>query len=181
LSALRDLPALTPDGFEIRLFTNSGLLADLSPGLRHGAQGIGLYRTEIPFMVRDSFPSEQEQIDVYRQVFQVYTGKPVYMRTLDVGGDKQLPYFPIADEANPALGWRGIRFTLDNIQLLMTQVRAMLHAAGTDGDLHILLPMVSGAGELNTFNELLDEALKQLALEGVPVRRPRTGVMVEVP
>ncbi|HWK53753.1 MAG TPA: phosphoenolpyruvate--protein phosphotransferase [Hyphomicrobiales bacterium] len=181
LSALRDLPALTPDGFEIRLFTNSGLLADLSPGLRHGAQGIGLYRTEIPFMVRDSFPSEQEQIEVYRQVFNVYTGKPVYMRTLDVGGDKQLPYFPIADEANPALGWRGIRFTLDNIQLLMTQVRAMLSAAGSEGDLHILLPMISGAEELNTFNELLDEALKQLTLEGVPVRRPRTGVMVEVP
>jgi len=181
LSTLRDQPAVTPDGFEVRLFTNSGLLADLSPGLRHGAQGIGLYRTEIPFMVRDSFPSEQEQETVYRQVFQAYAGRPVYMRTLDIGGDKQLPYFPIEDEDNPALGWRGIRFTLDNIQLLMTQVRAMLRAAGTEGDLHILLPMISATEELNTFNELLEEALKQLKDEGVPVRRPKTGVMVEVP
>jgi phosphoenolpyruvate-protein phosphotransferase len=181
LSALRELPAITPDGHEIRLLTNSGLLADLSPGLRHGAQGIGLYRTEIPFLVRDSFPSEEEQLQVYRQVFMAYEGKPVYMRTLDIGGDKQLPYFPITGEDNPALGWRGIRFTLDNIQLLMTQVRAMLRAAGNTGDLHILLPMISATEELNSFNELLGEALQQLQQEGHASRKPRVGVMVEVP
>ena len=181
LSALRDLPAITPDGYELRLFTNSGLLADLSPGLKHGAQGIGLYRTEIPFLIRDSFPSEDEQVEVYSQVFQAYTGKPVYMRTLDIGSDKQLPYFPITGEDNPALGWRGIRFTLDNIQLLMTQVRAMLRAVGDSGDLHILLPLVSATEELNTFNQLLTEALEQLAGEHYSVRRPRVGVMVEVP
>ena len=181
LSTLRDEPALTPDGFTVRMFTNSGLLADLSPGLKHGAQGIGLYRTEIPFMVRDSFPSEQEQIDVYSQVFRAYADKPVYMRTLDIGGDKQLPYFPITNEDNPALGWRGIRFTLDNIQLLMTQVRAMLRAAGNEGDLHILLPLISSTEELVTFNQLLDEALKQLAQEDIHARRPKVGVMIEVP
>lgn len=182
LSALRDEPAVTPDGFDVRLLVNSGLLADLTPGLKHGAQGIGLYRTEIPFMVRQSFPSEQEQVEVYSTVFKQYTGLPVYMRTLDVGGDKQLPYFPITDEENPALGWRGIRFTLDNIQLLMTQVRAMLIAAAAhNGDLHILLPMISAAEELNSFNELLTEALGQLQQQGTPVRRPRVGVMVEVP
>jgi phosphoenolpyruvate-protein phosphotransferase len=181
LSALRDEPAITPDGHAIRLLTNSGLLADLSPGRKHGAQGIGLYRTEIPFLIRNSFPSEQEQVDVYSQVFKAYTGMPVYMRTLDVGGDKQLPYFPITDEENPALGWRGIRLTLDNIQLMMTQVRAMLQAACPDGDLHILLPMISSAEELNAFNELLSEAMRQLQQEGHPVRRPRVGVMVEVP
>src|SRR5690606_11811420 len=170
LAALRNLPAVTPDGFEVRMFTNSGLLADLSPGLRHGAEGIGLYRTEIPFMVRDSFPSEEDQIGVYTQVFKAYEGKPVYMRTLDVGGDKQLPYFPIDNEDNPALGWRGIRFSLDNSQLLMTQVRAMLRAAGTDGDLHILLPMISAAEELNDFNQLLTEALQQLQQEQHAVR-----------
>lgn len=181
LSALRDEPALTPDGHDIRLLTNSGLLADLSPGLRHGAQGIGLYRTEIPFLIRDSFPSEQEQLEVYRQVFDTYGEKPVYMRTLDVGGDKQLPYFPITREDNPALGWRGIRFTLDNIGLLMTQVRAMLRAAGAAGQLHILLPMISATEEVSAFNELLDEALQQLREEGEAVRRPEVGVMVEVP
>ncbi|MES2604720.1 MAG: phosphoenolpyruvate--protein phosphotransferase [Pseudomonadota bacterium] len=182
LSALRDEPALTPDGFTVRLLANSGLLADLTPGRKHGAQGIGLYRTEIPFMVRQSFPSEQEQVDVYSQVFQTYTGMPVYMRTLDVGGDKQLPYFPITDEENPALGWRGIRFTIDNIQLLMTQVRAMLlAAAANDGDLHILLPMISAAEELNSFNQLLIEAMGQLQQQGCAVRRPKVGVMIEVP
>jgi phosphoenolpyruvate-protein phosphotransferase len=181
LSALRDEPAITPDGFEVRMFTNSGLLADLSPGRKHGAEGIGLYRTEIPFMVRDSFPSEDEQIGVYAQVFKAYEGKPVYMRTLDVGGDKQLPYFPIDNEDNPALGWRGIRFSLDNIQLLMTQVRAMLRAAASEGDLHILLPMISSVEELNTFNQLLTEALQQLKQENYAVRRPKVGVMIEVP
>jgi len=181
LSTLRDLPGVTPDGFLVRMFTNSGLLADLSPGLKHGAQGIGLYRTEIPFMVRDSFPSEQEQMEVYSHVFRAYEGKPVYMRTLDVGGDKQLPYFPITNEDNPALGWRGIRFTLDNIQLLMTQVRAMLRAGGADGNLHILLPMVSATSEIDTFNELLGEAIQQLNDENKDVRRPKVGVMIEVP
>jgi phosphotransferase system enzyme I (PtsI)/phosphotransferase system enzyme I (PtsP) len=131
--------------------------------------------------VRDSFPSEQEQMEVYSQVFNAYQGKPVYMRTLDVGGDKQLPYFPITNEDNPALGWRGIRFTLDNIQLLMTQVRAMLRAAGTDGDLHILLPMISATGELDTFNQLLGEAIQQLNDENKAVKRPKVGVMIEVP
>ena len=181
LSSLKDEPALTPDGFEVRMFTNSGLLADLSPGLKYGAQGIGLYRTEIPFLVRDSFPSEDEQQLVYSQVFAAYAGKPVYMRTLDIGGDKQLPYFPITNEANPALGWRGIRFTLDNIQLLMTQVRAMLRAAGEDGDLHILLPMISSTEELDTFNQLLTEALEQLHGESIAVKRPKVGAMIEVP
>jgi phosphoenolpyruvate-protein phosphotransferase len=181
LATLRDLPAVTPDGFGVRLFTNSGLLADLSPGLKHGAEGIGLYRTEIPFMVRDSFPSEDEQVVVYTQVFNFYEGRPVYMRTLDVGGDKQLPYYPIDNEENPALGWRGIRFSLDNIQLLMTQVRAMLRAAGTQGDLHILLPMISTAEELNDFNQLLNEALQQLQQEQHAVKRPKVGVMIEVP
>ncbi|MEX2365111.1 MAG: putative PEP-binding protein, partial [Pseudohongiellaceae bacterium] len=106
--------------------------------------------------------------------------KPVYMRTLDIGGDKQLPYFPITNEENPALGWRGIRFSLDNIQLLMTQVRAMLRAA-QQRNLHILLPMVSSSQELFTFNELLSEACIQLENEGFSIHRPRVGVMIEVP
>jgi phosphoenolpyruvate-protein phosphotransferase len=181
LSSLRDLPAITPDGHVVHLLTNSGLLADLSPGLRHGAQGIGLYRTEIPFMIRDSLPSEEEQLQVYQQVFDTYKYKPVYMRTLDIGGDKQLPYFPIRGEQNPAMGWRGIRFTLDNYQVMMTQLRAMLRAAGTESDLHILLPMVSSSEELNSSIELLQDAQEQLLNEGYPCKKPKLGVMIEVP
>jgi phosphotransferase system enzyme I (PtsI)/phosphotransferase system enzyme I (PtsP) len=103
------------------------------------------------------------------------------MRTLDIGGDKQLPYFPVENEENPALGWRGIRFTLDNSQLLMTQVRAMIRAAEGLDNLRILLPMVSSTGELDDFRELLSDAVAQLQAEGLAVARPALGVMVEVP
>jgi len=181
LSHLKDLPAQTPDGELLELFTNTGLLADITPGLNSGAQGIGLYRTEIPFMVRDSFPSEDEQIEVYARVLNAYEGKPVYMRTLDIGGDKQLPYFPITQEDNPALGWRGIRFSLDNIQLLMTQVRAMIRASQDSQNLHILLPMINSYGELLSFKQVLADAMEQLQEEGYAVATPKVGVMIEVP
>ena len=181
LEQIRELPAVTTDGADITLYTNTGLLADISPGLRNGAQGVGLYRTEIPFMIRNSFPSEEEQVAVYSQVLSAYHGKPVHMRTLDIGGDKQLPYFPVENEENPALGWRGIRFTLDNSQLLMTQVRAMIRAAQGLDNLRILLPMVSSTGELDDFRELLGDAVGQLLAEGYAVRRPALGVMIEVP
>ncbi|VUD42521.1 Phosphoenolpyruvate-dependent phosphotransferase system [Thalassocella blandensis] len=181
LDSLRDMPAVTRDGVRVSLFTNTGLLVDLTPGIEYGAEGIGLYRTEIPFMVRESFPSEDEQIAVYRRVLKAYEGKPVYMRTLDIGGDKQLPYYPIDNEDNPALGWRGIRFTLDNIQLLMTQVRAMILAAEQKTNLHILLPMVSSTGELDEFISVLNDAVHQLKEEGHAVCKPKIGVMVEVP
>ncbi|TNF06344.1 MAG: phosphoenolpyruvate--protein phosphotransferase [Gammaproteobacteria bacterium] len=181
LERLRELPAITPDGTSITLYTNTGLLADITPGLFSGSQGVGLYRTEIPFMVHDSFPSEDEQVGVYRQVLEAYKGKPVYMRTLDIGGDKPLPYFPVDNEENPALGWRGVRFTLDNSQLLMTQIRAMIRAAGNSEDLRILLPMVSSTSELDDFAELFDDAMSQLASEGYDIVRPKLGIMVEVP
>jgi phosphotransferase system enzyme I (PtsI)/phosphotransferase system enzyme I (PtsP) len=180
LAALRDLPAVTLDGHGIQLYANSGLLADISPGLAAGAEGLGLYRTEIPFMVSQAFPSEEEQFALYRQVLESYRGKPVSMRILDIGGDKPLPYFPINEE-NPALGWRGIRFCLDNSSLLMTQVRAMLRAAAGLGNLRILLPMVSSASELAGFQDILEDAIAQLRAEGLTVGRPEVGVMVEVP
>ncbi|QIB64430.1 putative PEP-binding protein [Kineobactrum salinum] len=180
LASLRDLPATTTDGERVQLLANTGLLADISPGLANGAEGIGLYRTEMPFMISETFPSEEEQLHTYSQVLAAYRGRPVYMRTLDIGGDKPLPYFPIHEE-NPALGWRGIRFCLDNSSLLMTQLRAMLRAAGSGEELHILLPMVSNTGEIDAFQGLLGDALEQLAGEHVTVRRPRIGIMVEVP
>jgi phosphotransferase system enzyme I (PtsI)/phosphotransferase system enzyme I (PtsP) len=181
LEQIRDLPAATTDNVGINLYTNTGLLADISPGLRNGAQGVGLYRTEIPFMIRNSFPSEDEQVAVYREVLSAYRGKPVNMRTLDIGGDKQLPYFPIENEENPALGWRGMRFTLDNSALLMTQVRAMIRADEGCDNLRILLPMISSTAELDEFGMLLGDALEQLREEGYSARRPDLGVMIEVP
>ncbi|MFT7177715.1 MAG: phosphotransferase system enzyme I (PtsI)/phosphotransferase system enzyme I (PtsP) [Halioglobus sp.] len=180
LSHWRDRPALTLDGHRVQLYANSGLLADISPGINNGAEGLGLYRTEIPFMISETFPSEQAQVDTYQQVFNAYQDKPVYMRILDIGGDKPLPYFPIHEE-NPALGWRGIRICLDNTSLLMTQLRAMLRAAIGRDTLHILLPMVSAYDELLRFHSVLHDALDQLKKEGHCVTRPPVGIMVEVP
>ena len=180
LQALRELPAITTDNVTITLYANSGLLADISPGLQAGAEGLGLYRTEIPFMVSETFPSEDEQVTVYQQILEAYAGKPVYMRVLDIGGDKPLPYFPIVEE-NPALGWRGIRFCLDNSSLFMTQVRAMLRAAAGKQNLRIMLPMVASTSEIIAFRKLLVDAVQQLEEEGVTVVTPPIGIMVEVP
>lgn len=180
LAELRDLPAVTLDGARVKLYANSGLTADISPGLANGAEGLGLYRTEIPFMISQTFPSEDEQYLLYRHVMEAYQGKPVHMRTLDIGADKPLPYFPIEEE-NPVLGWRGIRFCLDNTALLMTQLRAMLRAAEGIGNQRILLPMVSAARELKQFHQILNAALQQLEDEGQAVQRPQVGIMVEVP
>jgi len=181
LQTLHDKPALTSDGVLIQLFANSGLQADVMPGVRNGADGIGLFRTEIPFMVRNSLPSEDEQIEVYQHVFQSYGKKPVYIRTLDIGGDKPLPYLPIIEEENPALGWRGIRFTLDNLQLMMTQLRAIIRAADGREDINILLPMLSTTAQLDKCIELVDMACTQLIDEGINIQRPKVGIMVEVP
>ena len=180
LETLRDQPATTTDGQKITLYANSGLIADIAPGLQTGAEGLGLYRTEIPFMISETFPSEDEQYQLYSQVMDAYRGKPVHMRILDVGADKPLPYFPIREE-NPALGWRGIRFCLDNTALLITQLRAMLRAASATKNLRILLPMVSAAAELVDFHRILDDTVAQLAAEGHDLDRPEVGIMVEVP
>lgn len=180
LAKLHNKPAVTPDGVRVHLLANTGLVADISPGLDHGAEGIGLYRSEIPFMVRESFPTEDEQYETYRQVVEAYQDMPVYMRTLDVGGDKPLSYFPI-EENNPALGCRGVRFTLANSAVLMTQLRAMLRASEGVENLRIMLPMVSCVAEVEDFSALLDSACAQLAEEGLAVARPKLGVMAEIP
>ncbi len=180
LEKLRHLPAETPDGKQINLQTNTGLLADISPGLERGSEGIGLYRSEIPFMMHESFPTEEEQLRVYRHVLEMYKDKPVAMRTLDIGGDKGLPYFKFSEE-NPYLGWRGIRFTLDNSQILLTQIRAMLRADIGLGNLRLLIPMVSRVDEVDSVIRIIDQAIAQLSNEEHTVRRPELGVMIEVP
>ena len=181
LAQLRDLPAVTADGEHIHLYANTGLLADITPGLQNGAEGVGLYRTEIPFMLHETFPSEDEQVAIYEQIIGAYHPKPVYMRVLDIGSDKQLPYYPISGEENPAMGWRGIRFALDNSSLLMSQLRAMLRASVGRDNLHILIPMVSDHDELVGFHRLLGEACEQISQEVGGVTKPKVGVMVEVP
>jgi len=180
LEALRHLPAETTDGFPLPLYLNTGLVLEQRPlGVAESA-GVGLYRTELPFMVRDRFPGEETQLHHYRRVLETFAPRPVTIRTLDVGGDKQLPYFPVT-ESNPFLGWRGIRITRDHPEIFMTQVRAMLRAAVGLDNMQLLLPMVTSVDELDDALALIQRACDELIQEGHPVRLPPVGAMVEVP
>ncbi|MBA6390321.1 phosphoenolpyruvate--protein phosphotransferase [Colwellia sp. BRX10-3] len=179
------LPASTKDAHSVSLLINAGLSAGFEYSQNVGADGVGLYRTEIPFMNRSCFPSESEQTVLYRQVLASFEGKPVTMRTLDVGGDKSLPYFPII-EANPFLGWRGIRITLDHPEIFLVQIRAMMKANHGIGNLAIMLPMISSITEVDEAIRLINQAYFELTTElfceeGHTLERPKIGVMIEVP
>lgn len=179
--ALRDLPSTTKDGVAVRLMLNCGLHIDLPHLHSTGADGIGLYRTEIPFMVRATYPDVAAQRDVYAKVLDEAGDRPVVFRTLDVGGDKALPYFPDLEEDNPALGWRAIRIGLDRPAMLRKQLRAMLHAASGRG-LRLMFPMIAEVAELERARAVLDLEVDRLARDGVePPREVRVGVMLEVP
>ena len=180
LGELRDLPAETRDGHRIPLYAKAGLPTDVTAARTVGAEGIGLYRTEFAFMVRESFPNEDEQYQLYREMLAAFAPWPVVMRTLDIGGDKNLPYFAIV-ESNPFLGWRGIRFTLDHPDIFLTQLRAMLRAnAGLD-NLRILFPMITTVEEVDEALRLLARAERELRADGHVVVHPPVGVMIEVP
>jgi len=179
------LPASTKDGHSVSLLINAGLSAGFEYSQNVGADGVGLYRTEIPFMNRSCFPSEAEQTALYREVLASFAGKPVTMRTLDVGGDKSLPYFPII-EANPFLGWRGIRITLDHPEIFLVQIRAMMKANHGLGNLAIMLPMISSITEVDEAIRLINQAYYELTTElfcneSDVLVRPKVGVMIEVP
>jgi len=180
LESLKDLDTVTPDGHRIHLFANTGLQAEISPALIEVADGLGLYRTEMPFQIRDRFPGEEEQLQIYRRPLAAFAPSPCILRTLDIGGDKMLPYFPV-EEDNPFLGWRGIRVTLDHPEIFLTQVRAMLRANEDLGNLSIMLPMVSRLEELQKAMALLQRAHRELLDEGLDMPLPQVGVMIEVP
>lgn len=173
--------AITPDGVAVQLFVNTGLMIDVIRGVQRGAKGVGLYRSEIPFMLRDRFPGEEEQRIIYRQQLSHFANKPVIMRTLDIGADKELPYFSI-DEENSALGWRGLRFTLDHPEIFSAQIRAMLKASIGLNNLHILLPMVTSVSEVEEVLYLLQrDWMAVQEEEQVKIAKPKLGIMVEVP
>lgn len=180
LESVRNLRAVTKDGVEVTLFVNAGLSADLELAATSGSAGIGLFRSELPFMLFERFPSETEQMGLYREALEAMAPLPVTLRTLDAGGDKPLPYLADTD-TNPALGWRGTRYLLDHPEIFLTQLRAALRADLGLGNLRLLLPMISGPDELEQALALLEQALGQLLDEGYPVARPPVGVMIEVP
>ncbi len=180
LASLRDLPAVTKDNHQLSLFINTGLAVEGGLSLSVGAEGVGLYRTELPFMMRQRFPSEEEQRVMYRQLLSTFSPRPVVMRSLDVGGDKALPYFTVVEE-NPFLGWRGIRMTLDHPEIFLQQIRAMLQASEGLDNLSIMLPMISSVNEVEASLRLVNQAYAEVTEEGFCVTKPRIGLMIEVP
>lgn len=180
LDALRGLPCETLDGYHMPLWVNTGLLADVKRAQERGAEGVGLYRTEVPFMIKERFPSEKEQLAIYREQLVAFHPLPVTMRSLDIGGDKALSYFPIKEE-NPFLGWRGIRVTLDHPEIFLVQTRAMLKASEGLDNLRILLPMISGVQELEESLHLIHRSWGEVRDEGVDIPMPPVGVMIEIP
>lgn len=181
LMALKNEPCETQDGLRIRLWVNIGLSSDLTRSLDMGAEGIGLFRTEVPFMTSPTFPTEEDQRVIYREQMEAFEPRPVTIRTLDIGGDKSLNYFPIVED-NPFLGWRGIRVTLDRPDIFIAQARAMIAAnSGLKCQLRIMLPMISNLLEVEEALKLIDRAYSEIREEGVEVKQPQVGVMIEVP
>lgn len=190
------LPTITQDGRVIELQLNAGLSAGFECPENLGALGVGLYRTEIPFMDRHCFPSEHEQTQLYEKILTEFPKKSVTMRTLDVGGDKSLPYFPITED-NPFLGWRGIRITLDHPEIFLVQVRAMIRANQHHKNLEIMLPMISNVNEVDEAVRLINQAYFEVKSEveaeikpefgevyncdDNKLARPKIGIMLEVP
>lgn len=178
---LRNKPSVTKDGAEVTLQMNAGLLVDLPHLAESGAAGVGLFRTELQFMVASSFPRKREQQAQYEQVLNAAGGKPVTFRSLDIGGDKVLPYLRSIQEENPAMGWRALRLGLDRPGLLRTQIRALLLAAA-GRDLKLMFPMVAEVEEFLKARSLVDREIKHLRRHGHTVPDDiRLGVMIEVP
>lgn len=175
-------PVITVDGERVLIGLNAGLQVDSEK--KNFIDAVGLYRTEISFLMQSSFPTEQEQQSVYNEFLTSFKDVPVCMRTLDVGGDKQLPYL-IVKEANPALGWRGIRLSLDNQSLFISQLRAMLRASIGLNNLSIMIPMVTSLQEVIDARQILDKVYQEISDEckvnGTYVEYPKFGAMIEVP
>ncbi|MBE0575722.1 MAG: phosphoenolpyruvate--protein phosphotransferase [Desulfuromonadales bacterium] len=181
LDEYRDHPAMTSDGVRITLRANIGLISDISVAKRFGAEGVGLYRTEFPYMARGDFPGRNDQYELYSRVVKEFDGQPVTIRTLDIGGDKALPYFSPPKEDNPFMGWRSVRVSLDNRDIFRTQIEAIL-MAGMHGPVKLLFPMISSMDETRDCLEVIKEARQNLLNEGIdcPAKVP-VGVMIEVP
>jgi phosphotransferase system enzyme I (PtsP) len=178
--SMRDQPCQTEDGHAVSMFVNIGFGTDIQRSLKLNADGVGLFRSEVCFMGRDFFPSEQEQVNIYGQLLKAFSPRPVVLRTLDVGGDKGLTYLDVKEE-NPYLGWRGIRVSLDHPEVLKFQIRAMLKASAGLKNCHILVPMISHLSELKIARKILDSSYKELCAEGLDIHIPHFGMMVEVP
>ncbi|MFD2329264.1 phosphoenolpyruvate--protein phosphotransferase [Cohnella sp. GCM10020058] len=181
LKRLASEPSVSADGAHVELAANIGGVEDVAKALENGADGVGLFRTEFLYMGRNSLPTEEEQYETYRHVLAKMDGKRVIIRTLDIGGDKELPYLSLPKESNPFLGLRAVRFCLSREDVFRTQLRALLRAS-TAGKLNIMFPMIAVAGELRQAKAILAEERAKLESEGVPIAADiEVGIMIEIP
>ena len=181
LKSLKDIPANTTDGTPIKLLANISNADEMEESLGYGAEGVGLFRTELLFMNRVSFPTEEEQFEFYKQVAIKSRNKPVIVRTIDIGGDKQLSYFGLPDEENPFLGYRAIRICLDRKDIFITQLRAILRAS-VHANFKIMFPMICNVEELRMAKEILGEAKKELLDNNIEFdKNMQVGIMIEIP
>ena len=180
LESMNDLPATSKDGRTVELFANVGSIADVENAVARGAEGIGLFRSEFLYMENTKFPTEQEQFAAYKTAIETMK-KPMIIRTLDIGGDKELSYYKFDQEENPFLGWRAIRISLDLKDVFKTQLRAILRASAF-GDIRIMYPMIISVEEFKAANEVLEECKQELRQDCIPFNASiQTGIMIETP
>ena len=180
LEAFRTSPSQTKDGAALEICANIGTPQEAQQAMKYGADGVGLFRSEFLFMDRDALPTEDEQFEAYRMAAQTMAGKPLIIRTLDVGGDKKLPTLELPHEDNPFLGFRAIRMTLSHPEIFRPQLRAILRAAAY-GDVRVMFPMIGSMDQLREAKALLREQEQTLQAEGVPTGPVKVGMMVEIP
>ena len=180
LQALIDLPAVTRDGCEVKLYANINTPSDISAAMEQGAEGIGLFRSEFLYINIHEYPDEERQYDIYSDILEQMQDRHVVIRTLDLGADKKSPYLALEPEENPALGYRAIRICLSQPELFKVQLRALLRAA-VHGKLHIMFPMIISLQEIRAIKELLETCKKELTEKGIPYGNPFLGIMIETP
>lgn len=180
LQTLKGKENVTRDGRRVNIYANIGSVGDVGYVLENDAGGIGLFRSEFLYLGRDDFPTEEEQFQAYRQVVQTMAGKKVIIRTLDIGADKQVDYFQLRKEDNPAMGYRAIRICLKQPEIFKTQLRALLRA-GVYGNLSVMYPMITSTEEVKAIYDIVDEVCRELTEAGIPYKVPEQGIMIETP
>lgn len=180
LQELKGKENITLDGKRVKLYANIGNIKDLAAALENDAEGVGLFRSEFIYLERDRFPTEEEQFGIYRAAAEGMAGKPVIIRTLDIGADKQSSYFELEKEENPALGCRAIRLCLKRPEIFKTQLRALFRASAF-GRLSIMYPMITGVGEIKRIKAIVEEVKAELSAQGIAYGEPEQGIMIETP
>ncbi len=180
LMKLKNLESKTKSGKSVKLYANIGGVGDVAEVLKNGAEGIGLFRSEFLYLEGKDYPTEDEQFTAYKTVAEMMGGKPVIIRTLDIGADKKIDYFHMEDEENPALGYRAIRLCLDRTDIFETQLRALFRASAF-GNVSIMIPMIASLWELRKAKEIAENVKNSLVKEGIPVGEPQIGIMIETP